>query len=153
MTDLSIGDIAADTATSGAAGEAAKETAEAAAKEAASGESTAEWMFKLVDRMEERGYLGPLLFGPEGVKEMQGSAPAPAGEGNAEATGGGTEISAETIADIGKEVIDHVGDRKLSEVVAMCEQRPQQVNMLIDQKLGEDDEPEPDAEPVGEGDR
>lgn len=148
MTDISLGDIAAETATEETAKAAAKETAEAAASEAAGGESTSEWIFKLVDRMEERGYLGPLLFGPDGMKELEGSAPAPAGDGAAvEAAGGGTEISAEAIADIGKEVIDHVGDRKLSEVVTMCEQRPEQVNMLIQQKLGEDDgEPEPDRE-------
>ena len=142
MTDISLGDIAADTATNEVAQTAAKETAAEVAT--GGGESTAEWMFKLVDNLEERGYLGPLLFGPDGMKELQGSAPAPAGE-DVEAAGGGTEINAESIADIGKEVIDHVGDRKLSEVVTMCEQRPQQVNMLINQKLGnEEPEPEPD---------
>lgn len=145
MTDVSLGDIAADTATNEAAKTAAKETAKEAASEAASGESTAEWMFKLVDNLEQRGYLGPLLFGPDGVKELEGSAPAPADTATNEATGGGTDISAEAIADIGKEVIDHVGDRKLSEVVTMCEERPEQVNMLIDQKLGNDGG-EPDDE-------
>ena len=144
MTDISLGDIAADTATNEATKTAAKETAKEVAT--GGGSDTAEWMFKLVDNLEQRGYLGPLLFGPDGVKELQGAAPAPAGEQAAAPAGGGTEIDAESIASIGKEVIDHVGDRKLSEVVAMCEQRPEQVNMLIDQKLGDepDDEPEPE---------
>lgn len=141
MTDISLGDIAAETATEKATEAAVEETAKQAA---GGGESTAEWMFKLVDRMEERGYLGPLLFGPDGMKELEGSAPEPAGGGPVEAGGGGKEIDADAIATIGKEVIDQVGDRKLSEVVVMCEQKPTMVNQLIDQQLGGEPEPEPE---------
>ena len=41
----------------------------------------------------------------------------------------------DAIADLGKKIIDTAGDRKISEIVYMAEQRPEQVNQLINEHM------------------
>lgn len=128
MTDISMSDLAASSA-----GETASGAAEAAA-DAATDESTGEWAMKIFDRLEEKGLLEPILFGPESnISETQ----TPAGEGQTTEGGesGEVAVDADQIAEIGKTVIDTLGDVPISEVVKYAESNPEQVNQLIEQQL------------------
>lgn len=147
MTDISLGDVAADTAKQTAKDAATDAATEKAAEAASSGGTdTAEWFMELVDRMDQKGYLGPMLFGPEGMEQMGGSAPEQAPAEATAATGGGSsgdmDLSAESIAEFGPLVIDKLGDRKISEIVQLCRKHPDRVNQLIENELGGDTEPE-----------
>lgn len=128
-TDISLGDLAA-----GAAEETASEGAASAAADAATDESTGEWAMKIFDRLEEKGLLEPILFGPDSnIKESQ----TPTSESQT-SDGGESDrrpVDADEIAEIGKTVIDTLGDVPISEVVKHAEENPEQVNQLIDKKL------------------
>jgi len=146
MTDISLGDVAADTAKETAKDAATDAATEKAAEAASSGGAdTAQWFMELVDRMDQKGYLGPMLFGPEGMDQMGGSAPQQAPAETA-ATGGGSsdgmDLSAESIAEFGPLVIDKLGDRKISEIVQLCRSHPDRVNQLIESELGGETTPD-----------
>lgn len=123
MTDLTISDISAgnsaETDTSG--GETATEDEK----------STGEWLVEIFDRLDERGLVEPVLFGPDSNISKQTPDGQPAEQGG----GDGMELDADAIADVGKTVIDTMGDVPISEVVKYAEKNPEQVNQLIEQKL------------------
>lgn len=111
---------------------AVEETAEAAAEEAADDDSTGEFLIRAMEMMDSKGLLEPLLFGPEQASNIQQASPDPeSGDGD----DGGEQIDATVIADVGKQVIDTVGDVPISEVVKMAENNPEQVDMLIQEHL------------------
>lgn len=101
-------------------------------------QGSGEWVVDLVDRLDEKGMLDAILFGPENAAKLdQGNAP----ERSLEQDGDGEPIDADAIdadaiADLGKKIIDTAGDRKISEIVYMAEQRPEQVNQLISEHMG-----------------
>lgn len=122
MTDLKIGDISA-----GSSGET-----EASETSTDDGKDTGEWLVEIFDRLDERGLVEPVLFGPDSNINQTPSAEPP------EQDGDGVDLDADAIADIGKTVIDTMGDVPISEVVKYAEQNPEQVNQLIEQKLEAD---------------
>lgn len=128
--DIQLGDIAAS-----GASEAAGGAAEAAVEEAAE-QSTGEWLKDMTELLDSKGLLEPLLFGPDSNIQQVESTPTDAG-GDVEAADG--DLDAEAVAEIGKTVIDTFGDVKISTLVKAAEQNPQQVNQLIEQKLGGED--------------
>lgn len=131
MTEIKLGDIS-ETPT----GEAAEKTAEAAAEAATEGTDTADFLMDMMDRLDEKGLLEPVLFGKDAIPDADASvADDPAGdEGEIEA--GGESIDAEDVAAIGKKVIDTAGDLQISQVVQLAEQNPEQVNRLIESEIG-----------------
>jgi hypothetical protein len=100
-------------------------------------QGSGEWVVELVDRLDEKGMLDAILFGPENAAKLdQGNAP----ERSVEQDGDGEPIDADAIdadaiASLGKKIIDTAGDRKISEIVYMAEQRPEQVNQLINEHM------------------
>lgn len=126
MTDIELGSL------SEGGGEAA-EAAKAAAEEATEEAGTGEWLLEFTERLDDKGLLEPLLFGPENAGQSNGEVPA----GRPDQGEGPPEINAETVASIGKKVIDTMGDVKISQVVIYAEENPEQVNRLIEQELEE----------------
>lgn len=115
MTDLTLEDLAG--AATGGGGEDAD-----GGDGAASGES----LLDLVEFMDERGYLKPLMFGID------------AGEGepiDRENTAGQTEVelNAETIAALADRIVEsRVGDVPISRIGEFAESNPDKVNQIIE---------------------
>jgi hypothetical protein len=126
--DLSLEDLAAE------AGQVAEETA----ADAATDQATGEWVTELVETLDKRGILEPLLFGPENVekvRETQGLGPAEdadAGDDAGGDAGGDVDLDAEGIASAGEAIMDQLGeDVTVAEVVEICRANP----ALVDQQL------------------
>lgn len=126
MTDLQLGDLSA-----GSSG-TAEAAADAAQEAAGDGKGTGEWAMEIFDRLDDRGLLEPMLFGPDSNISKQ----EPSDQGGDGEQGGGVDLDADAIADVGKTVIDTMGDVRISEVVKFAENNPEQVNQLIEQKMG-----------------
>lgn len=145
MTDLTIDDLVSEE-TASAAAEGGKKAAEEAA-----GQGTGEWLLELYDRMQEDDALMPILFGKDAIP----SQPAPdaeepmftndentddeTGEESAENDGdaeiAGQQLNAETIAEVCIGIENTIGDVRISQIRAMCENKPENVNKMIEQKL------------------
>lgn len=121
MTDLSLEDLAGSSAGGDAAKEAAKETAE-------SGES----LMELVEFMDERGYLQPLMFGFDNNDTTE-TTPEPATENAPATSGNGTELTAENIERLASVIQERVGDVPISKIGAFASNNPEKVNALISQ--------------------
>lgn len=119
--DIEIGELAEPSA-----GEATVEATEAAVEEAG---DTGEWLVELAEKLDDRNLLEPLLFGPDNTPI--------AGESEPQTQSSTPDIDAEMIADIGKKVIDTMGDVKISQVVVYAEENPDEVNQLIERQLQE----------------
>lgn len=119
------------------AGEAAQETATEAATEAATetaqeaGESSLKWGLELYEKMQNDGTLELLLFGPENVEKPKPDM-APETPETTESMDPSDALNAETIGNVCELVIDKVGDKRLSEVQAACEERPATINSVIE---------------------
>jgi len=90
---------------------------------AASGES----LLELVEFMDERGYLKPLMFG---IDNGGGDETI-----DAEATTGTTdvELNADTIAALADRIVEsRVGDVPISRIGEFAQQNPEQVNKIIE---------------------
>lgn len=142
MTDLTLEDLVStpepdptEVATE------AVETVETTASDEAGGE----WLLELWDRMDEKGMIEPLLFGPEagqqGPREQaqpQHANPIeeeqPISE-ETEASQDGSDLDADDLAQFGKMVIDYSGDLQISEIVKMAEREPETVNMMINRVM------------------
>lgn len=129
MTEISLGDV------SNLGEQAAEEAATEAAGEVAAGdENTGEWMMELVDRLDDKGLLEPILFGKDGaIPDADASVADQAGEGGGE--GGSKQFDADTLASIGKKVIDQAGDLQISQIVQLAEQHPDRVNAMIEEEM------------------
>lgn len=102
------------------------------------GRGSGEWVVDMIDKLDEKGMLDAILFGPEGAAQLSG---ADSGVERSDDGDGGEAIDADgldadTIAQLGKQVIDTAGDRKISELVYLAENRPEKVNQLIQQNFG-----------------
>lgn len=147
MTDLTIDDLVSEEAASAAA-EGGKKVAEEAA-----GQSTGEWFLELYDRMQKDDMLMPILFGNDAIPSDQ-PAPAPedepmftddentetesgedAGENDGDAEIAGQQLNAQSIAEICTGIENTIGDVRISQIRAMCENRPENVNQMIENKL------------------
>lgn len=124
------------------------EAGEAAAEAAAEGadQATGEWVADLVETLDKRGILEPLLFGPENVekvREAQGlQDPGDVEESPDDAAGdpsddaGGLDLDAEGIAAAGRAIMDQLGqDVTVAEVVEIAEANPALVNQQIQENL------------------
>lgn len=124
------------------------EAGEAAAEAAAEGadQATGEWVADLVETLDKRGILEPLLFGPENVekvREAQGLQPddgaqetASSGENEASSDGGGLDLDAEGIAAAGRAIMDQLGeDVTVADVVEIAEANPALVNQQLQENL------------------
>lgn len=126
--ELTLDDLAAQ------AGEVAEETAAETAEQ-----GTGEWVAELVETLDKRGILEPLLFGPdnvEKVREAQGLGPdeEPAEDDAEGDDGDGVELDAEGIASAGEAIMDQLGDDvTVAEVVDICNANP----AMVDQQLAE----------------
>lgn len=126
MTDLTFSDLA----------EQAGGAAEEAAAEAA-GESTGEWVTELVQTLDKRGLLEPLLFGPDGTAELQDQRQEARETADDDASGEGLNLDAGSIADAGRALMGELGeDVTVAEVVQICEKNPQLVDQQIEEHLG-----------------
>lgn len=126
MTDITFEDLAAE---AGAAGEAA---AGGAAEK-----GTGEWMKETVELLDKRGLLEPMLFGPEGAKEMREQPEAPEPEAAVhDGDGDGLDLNAESVAEAGRAIMEQLGeDVTVAELVRICEDNPALVNKQIEEAL------------------
>lgn len=140
MSDLTIEDLVSEEA-----GEAAAEAGKQAA-EAASGKGTGEWFLELYDRMQQDDVLMPILFGNDAIpndqpqprdpdEPMFNDEPDDDSENGEETESGVPELNAESIAGICEGIENTLGDVRISQIRAMCENRPEQVNQMIQQHL------------------
>jgi len=125
MTDISLSELAPETAT-----EAATETATEAAAE--DGQSSSDFLLEIVDRLDEKGILEPALFGPDKAQELNKENTQPVKSGDKSGSKD-PKIDADKIAELGKKVIDSVGDVKMSQLVKYAEANPEEVNQLLNQ--------------------
>lgn len=128
LKDLSAGEVAQDPQKAKAATEAAGEAAEAE-------KGTGEWLSEVIDKLDEKGLIEPILFGPDSNISQESSPDQAANVDPKEAP---AEIDAEQIAKFGKLTIDYVGDVPISEIVKLAEEEPEKVNQLIETQLGGD---------------
>lgn len=94
-----------------------------------------EWVRELVDMLDQRGYLDPLIEQSLGVQGPAGSAPVQADGGDPAPEPAGVDLDADAVSQFGKLVIDSVGDVPMSTVVQYAESNPDQVDRLIEQAL------------------
>lgn len=122
MTDLTLEDLAGGG--SDAAGEAAKAAAEETAE---SGES----LMELVDFLDERGYLKPLMFGIDDTTATDAPATndAPAADGDTT----GVELNAGNVTRLADTIQERVGDVPISRIGEFAAENPERVNDLIKQ--------------------
>jgi len=117
--DLTLDDLAGG---AGEAAEAADQAADAAEQAADSGES----LMELIEFVDDRGYLEPLLFGTDALSgDTQTDATM-----NTD-TDTDVELSAQNIAALSERIINQVGDVPLSKVAQFAEQNPDKVNGII----------------------
>jgi len=122
MTDYTIDDLVSDSGNS--------------QSDESGGSSTGEWVVDLVDKLDDRGYLGPLIFGgePRDVEEISAEqSDIQAGESPA-------GVDAEQVKTMMLKLYDHSGqipglsdDPSLSELIQLIDQNPE----LADQLIGE----------------
>lgn len=123
MTSISFEDLAAE------AGAAAEQTQEG-------GKGTGEWVAETVELLDKRGLLEPMLFGPEGAKEVAASNQEAAEAAAADREGGGLDLDAESIAEAGEAIMQELGDDvTVAELVSICEANPALVNKKIQEAL------------------
>jgi hypothetical protein len=92
---------------------------------------------ELLKFLDERGYLGPLMFGDTNANG--GDAPAPEANADLEsASDGDLALNAANIERFGKMVQGQFGDVPLSRVISFAENNPDRVNEAIRQ-MGEQD--------------
>lgn len=129
MTDLTLEDLANPVSSSESSdGEAESE----------SGESTAEWVDKLFDKLDEKGVVDAYIESQLGLNDIDMSnSDKPSIEGDSDGESGGIDLGAGDIAHFGKLVIDNVGDVSMSTVVQYAESNPEMVDKLI-QKATQD---------------
>lgn len=121
MADISFDDLAAE------AGQAAEEVAEE--------QGTGEWVTELVETLDKRGLLEPILFGPDVAEPPAALEQEPADDGDGDG-GDAPQISAEQIAAIGEQIMAELGeDVTVAEVVEICRANPGLVNKQIEQNL------------------
>lgn len=129
MTDLTLEDLANPVSSSESSdGE----------PESESGESTAEWVDKLFDKLDEKGVVDAYIESQLGLGDVDMSNnDKPSIEGDSDGESGGIDLGAGDIAHFGKLVIDNVGDVSMSTVVQYAENNPEMVDKLI-QKATQD---------------
>jgi len=99
------------------------EAAQTASDAAATDQSTGEWIAETVKLLDQRGYLEPLLWGKERLPNYDQPEPVQAVE---------PTISADTIAEAGRGVIDALGEGvTVAELVEICENNPAMVNQQL----------------------
>lgn len=99
------------------------EAAQTASDAAAADQSTGEWIAETVKLLDQRGYLEPLLWGKERLPNYDQPEPVQAVE---------PTISADTIAEAGRGVIDALGEGvTVAELVEICENNPAMVNQQL----------------------
>jgi len=86
-----------------------------------------EWVGEVFERLDERGFIDAYM------SEQLDIDP---GEATADVSGDPDDLAADDIAAIGKQVIDHMGDVKISKIVRMAETNPQTVDKLIQAHTG-----------------
>jgi len=116
--DLSLEDLA---------GTAADKATDSSNDTAESGES----LMELVQFMDERGYLQPLMFGLDNNETTEPATDNPA---NAPATDGDSvPLTAANIAKLSDRIQGQVGDVPISKIGQFAESNPEKVNALISQ--------------------
>lgn len=125
MTDISLGELAADTVDPNGDSSESSESSE-------DGKATGEFLLEVYERLDEKGLVEPILFGPDSNISQRDAEPVEQGGGEGDDD---PDLDAEVIADAGKTVIDTLGDVRVSELVKYAENNPEQVNQLIDQQV------------------
>jgi len=127
MTDIDLSDLT-------------EEATQAAEDAASNTQSTGEWAVDLVETLDKRGLLEPIMFGKDRLPDAE-AAPDPTPTNT-----DGVDLSADTIAQAGRGVMDQLGaDVTVAELVEICENNPQLVNSKLDE-LGGEPEPEPQSD-------
>jgi len=116
MVDIGLDDLTS---------EAAQTASDAAA---AADQSTGEWIADTVKLLDQRGLLEPLLWGPDHLPTAKEQPDQLAQDS------GNLGISAHTIAEAGRGVMDHLGaDVTVAELVEICENNPAMVDQQLEQ--------------------
>jgi len=111
MPDLTLEDLANS------------ESTESDAETAKSGES----LLELVEFLDTKGYLQPLMFGIDNTPD----ADAPTAERTTDE--GVVELNAENVAQLADMILEsRVGDVPISKIGQFAKQNPEKVNQLID---------------------
>ena len=118
--DLSLEDLANTDGTEAAA-EAAAETAE-------SGES----LMDLIEFMDSKGYLQPLMFGMDNNDTTDSAEPA-TDNAPAASSGDSVPLNATNIERLAARIQSQVGDVPISRIESFAENNPEKVNALIAQ--------------------
>lgn len=148
--EYTLEDLAADTASSAssAATDAAAEQAAGAAS-SGDGENMGEYLWKITEKLDERGYLGPML----GLEDPPGEAPqrTPDGRspkmdvdeaGDASSSSTSPAMDSEKVHTLLLQIYDAAGqipmvsdDPTVSELIQLVESHPGAVDNLIEQHL------------------
>lgn len=148
--EYTLEDLASSTASSAATDAAAQEAAGQAAD--AAGENMGEYLWKITEKLDERGYLGPML----GLEDPPGQAPQAttpdgrspkidteaAADGAASSSTGAEDLDAEKVRLLLLQIYDAAGqipmvsdDPSVSELINLVESHPGAVDNLIQQHL------------------
>ena len=132
MVDLSLSDLAGGS-TPTDEGDAGEDTAE-------SGES----LMELIEFMDDRGYLGPIVFGSNDDthrtnrddirrSESHDDTDDSGDDGTVPDPGDPIPLTADTIVALSQRIQSEVGDVPISKIEAYAEHNPEEVNSLIQQ--------------------
>lgn len=124
MTDITLEDLA-DSGEAAAGGDGGETVAE-------SGES----LLDMVEFLDERGYLGPLMFS-DGAPTTDAQPTTDATPATDAGDGAGVELNAANISALAEQVQAKVGDVPISKIGEFAEQNPERVNALVNQ-IGDD---------------
>lgn len=128
MTDLTLDDLASPESS---------EPEPEPESSSSSSEKGGEWIGRLMDRLDERGYLDAIIaqqFDVDMTDSNQNVDPTGSTDGE------NNTLDASSVAQFGKLVIDNVGDVSMSKVVQYAESNPQVVNQLISEAMGDKQE-------------
>lgn len=105
-------------------------------------DSTAEFLEKVFDTLDERGYLDAMVTQQLDLDGQNANVPSEVagseGGGDPTASEGSPvdDLDADTVATFGKVVIDEMGDVPISKVVKLAESNPEMVDQAIQHAVG-----------------
>lgn len=99
------------------------------------GGGSGEWVMDLVDRLDEKGYLGPLIFGPDAaeIDDMDRQEPAP----DAGADMGADDVKGALLQvyDRAEQIPGLSDDPTVGELIKLIDGNPEMADQLLNEYL------------------
>lgn len=115
-----------------------RDDAEQSASDGSDGSGSGEWVTDLIEKLDDRGYLEPLIFGPEAAGSVDDARPEPDTTGQSD----GPQIDADGIKTALLAVYDNAekipgvsDDPTVGELIKLIDAQPEAANKLIEQHL------------------